>query len=56
MHETMAWELLNDHEYCSQLPMVDFEDLMVQAGYKYEVVHKVAMERGWNRMCSGSQV
>lgn len=47
---TMAWEQLNDSTHCGRLGMVEFEDLMVRAGYDPGIAHKAAMERGWRRL------
>ncbi len=53
MSSVQAWERLHDPEYCSQLSMGDFHDLMLRAGYSTEVIREAANQRGWERLCAG---
>lgn len=53
MSKVKAWERLNDPEYAGGLTMEQFYDLLVAAGYKEEVAHKAALQRGWDRLSDG---
>lgn len=53
MSGVRAWERLNDPEYCDKLTMVEFEELLVRAGYPQGVAHKAAMQHGWDRLAAG---
>jgi hypothetical protein len=53
MPRVQAWERLNDSEYCGRLTMVQFRDLLLEAGYSQEAVRKAANQRGWDRLCAG---
>jgi hypothetical protein len=48
-----AWERLQDPQYCGNLTMGEFEDLLLRAGYQAEVAHKIAMQRGLERLSAG---
>lgn len=53
MERTMAWERLNDPEYCGALKMGEYRDLLLRAGYSEEVANRAACERGWARLDAG---
>lgn len=53
MPKVQAWEKLNDSDYCSKLDMIQFYNLLLEAGYSQEVAQKGASQRGWERLCAG---
>ena len=53
MPRVQAWEQLNNPEYCSQLGMADFYELLRQAGYDEDRAQEAANERGNRRLDVG---
>ena len=53
MPKVQAWERLNDPHYCGSLTMVEFHNLLLDAGYSKEVAQKAANQRGWERLSAG---
>lgn len=56
MNRERAWEKLNDPNYAGQLNMVEFEKLLLRAGYSPRAAHKAAMKRGEDRLDAGISV
>jgi hypothetical protein len=56
MDRVQAWEQFNDPNYCGNLTMGQFKELLLKVGYKEEVAHKAAMQRGWDRLCAGVEM
>jgi hypothetical protein len=56
MDRLKAQELLDDPEHCWRLNQEGLETLLIRAGYKRSVAHKVALDHGWQRLCSGKEV
>lgn len=54
MTSTRAWELVNDPEYCGNLKMGEFHELLLKAGYPPDVAQKSASQRGWDRINAGA--
>lgn len=53
MPKVMAWERLNNPEYCGKLTMNEFYDLLIAAGYSDDVAQNAACKRGWDRLEAG---
>ncbi len=53
MPKVQAWERLNDPEYSGRLTMLQFRELLLEAGYSEDVAQKAANQRGWDRLCAG---
>ncbi len=53
MDGVQAWELLRDPHYCKDLTTEGFRSLLYRAGYSPEVIHKAALEHGWERLSMG---
>ena len=50
MLKVQAWERLHDPEYCGQLTMEKFYDLLIEAGCSEEEAQRAATQRGWDRL------
>jgi hypothetical protein len=53
MRKVQAWERLNDREYCANLKMGEYYDLMIQAGATPENAQSAANRRGFKRLEMG---
>ena len=53
MTRVKALELLEDPSYYLYLTMEGLYNLLIRAGYKEEIAHKVALEHGWKRLDAG---
>lgn len=53
MLRVQAWEKVNDTNYSGQLGQVEFEELLLKAGYSPRVAHEAALKRGWDRLDAG---
>ncbi len=53
MPKIQAWERLQDHEYSGRLTMVQFYELLLEAGYSTEAAQAAANKRGWDRLQAG---
>ena len=53
MPRVQAWERLNNPEYSGRLTMVEFYELLLQAGYNEETAQAAAQKRGWDRLQAG---
>ena len=51
--KVQAWERLNDSDYCGQLNMAQYYDLLIAAGYPKNAAQKAANKRGWQRLEAG---
>lgn len=50
MSRVQAWELLNNPQYCSQLTMGEFHQLLIRAGHSEKDASQAAKKHGWNRL------
>ncbi len=53
MQRVQAWEKLEDPEYCGQLTMGGFRNLLIRAGFEPEDVDEEAKRHGWARLSAG---
>lgn len=53
MKRVRAWERLHDPEYGGRLGMVEFYELLLEAGYTEGAAQRAANKRGWDRLQAG---
>lgn len=56
MPKVQAWERINDPEYSGSLTMVQFYELLLEAGYSEESAQRAANKRGWDRLQQGVKI
>lgn len=56
MHASQAWEVLNDRNRSGRLPMGEFYDLLLRAGFQRDEAQRLANQRGWERLNAGEML